>query len=1089
MDENQEIRISFTADLGDTEKRLDSIISKLQQIKDMSKFNINFGVSGGVGGSRSNNGYRHTSKTSASINKAMRNSAPAYTDIERHFAREADLKSAFGTSTDLVVQSSSFAKTVEEATQAVNDFSIEVSHLKYSAEGMKQIPDYIDAEFKEVFDGVPEGQKLLTMARPGTEHYFGTNVIDNGDYGENIRDTSAAVDYLNNRFAATMIGANALMQPLRALGDVTSTVGNTIGNAASIIGKSFINALKAVGNALKKVGGAIKSFAKSSIDRLTSRVKNATKGVSQLFSSFKRIAMYRALRSMIKAITDGFKEGTENAYRWAVVNNNQLAKSLDSIKTESSYLKNSIGAMVAPIINALVPAIEVAVSAVVDFINVLNQLFAIIGGQSTWIKANKQARSFGENLKSAGGAAKSLTAGIDELNILSESSGGGGADLDYSSMFEEVEVGSSKLKDALENGEWMRFGSLLADSLNDAIANFDAQTLGLNIGSKIENAIEVAYGFLKRSDTKTIGTKLAEFLNYALKAIDTNLLGKTLAEMWNRVFDLWLNFVSDFGWEDLGTKIVDGITGFFTNFKPETVADAIQQTIHGVATTLGTIIENFPHDEIQASIKAFFDKLDPEQLGTDIFGTLSDAVGFALDSLNNILKSIHDAATSGAFETFVQATFDAVDWTGLGIKLSILLLRLVQDAFDLYNAAFRGIVKSILGDEFFNEWEETQKRRGHVLAEDNKGILASAIETLEQLQAEHEKSCAENYKTSEEYGNSFKRATEEVLDATSKKVAETNNVVSDEWLKAHKNIESSNSLIKADNNSTWAQVYLSTKTNAQNAKTDSSNSFKDAQSNIAKYNKSLKEDNASTWSSVYLATSANAKATEGSVSSCSVNAENAMSTGNKNILKDTEKTWTGEGSATNTIKNGCSDIQDASSQTSTNVAKDFGDMSSKFSKATKDMGDDCETLGDKIRGIWNSVVNFLEDVSNKIHGNEAYDTSMNVDYALGFEHRASGGFMESGQLYSVREGGIPEYVGRYGTRAAVANNEQIVDGIAYGVADANENVVAAIDNLINVVQGLNLQVNIGDKEIGQANERYANERGVYVNSGAFAGAY
>ena len=141
-----------------------------------------------------------------------------------------------------------------------------------------------------------------------------------------------------------------------------------------------------------------------------------------------------------------------------------------------------------------------------------------------------------------------------------------------------------------------------------------------------------------------------------------------------------------------------------------------------------------------------------------------------------------------------------------------------------------------------------------------------------------------------------------------------------------------------------------------------------------------------------------------------------------------------------------------------------------------------------ISGINKLIDGFNELASVDING-ETYGLHIDRIQPVTINPLYTGGFMESGQLYSVREGGIPEYVGRYGTRAAVANNEQIVDGIAYGVADANENVVAAIGTLINVVQGLNLQVNIGDKEIGQANERYANERGVYVNSGAFAGAY
>ena len=67
---------------------------------------------------------------------------------------------------------------------------------------------------------------------------------------------------------------------------------------------------------------------------------------------------------------------------------------------------------------------------------------------------------------------------------------------------------------------------------------------------------------------------------------------------------------------------------------------------------------------------------------------------------------------------------------------------------------------------------------------------------------------------------------------------------------------------------------------------------------------------------------------------------------------------------------------------------------------------------------------------NKIAGN------------LYFQAKASGGlispmsFVDSAQLFMARENGIPEYVGRFGSQSAVANNYQITEGIALGVQRA-----------------------------------------------------
>ncbi len=57
---------------------------------------------------------------------------------------------------------------------------------------------------------------------------------------------------------------------------------------------------------------------------------------------------------------------------------------------------------------------------------------------------------------------------------------------------------------------------------------------------------------------------------------------------------------------------------------------------------------------------------------------------------------------------------------------------------------------------------------------------------------------------------------------------------------------------------------------------------------------------------------------------------------------------------------------------------------------------------------------------------------------------ASGGMINTGQMFIARENGITEMVGRIGNRAAVANNDQIVRGIALGVHSAVTDAAAEI---------------------------------------------
>ena len=60
-----------------------------------------------------------------------------------------------------------------------------------------------------------------------------------------------------------------------------------------------------------------------------------------------------------------------------------------------------------------------------------------------------------------------------------------------------------------------------------------------------------------------------------------------------------------------------------------------------------------------------------------------------------------------------------------------------------------------------------------------------------------------------------------------------------------------------------------------------------------------------------------------------------------------------------------------------------------------------------------------------------------IDYKI--SARANGGFVDDGEMFLAREAG-PELVGRIGNKTAVANNDQIINGIAIGVAKAMSSV-------------------------------------------------
>lgn len=155
-------------------------------------------------------------------------------------------------------------------------------------------------------------------------------------------------------------------------------------------------------------------------------VEGANKGVNKFFASLKRIALYRAIRAVLKAITSAFKEGLQNIAQYS----SEANYTLSQLSTVSLQLKNSLGAMLMPIIQNFTPLLIGMAQAAMYVINALNMLVSLLSGKGTYTKAIAYWQDY---TKSVNEAKKALT-GFDEINILGENTP------DYSSMFEEVDI-------------------------------------------------------------------------------------------------------------------------------------------------------------------------------------------------------------------------------------------------------------------------------------------------------------------------------------------------------------------------------------------------------------------------------------------------------------------------------------------------------------------------------------------------------------------------------------------------------------------------------------------------------------------------
>lgn len=381
----------------------------------------------------------------------------------------------------------------------------------------------------------------------------------------------------------------------QALGSLR-TMYSEFKKSGGILG-AFGRTIKAVATNLgSKLAAGMKQVTSSLGNHFTSKVHNATSALGSFLSSIKRIALYRMIRFAMSQLTQCFKDGINNLYNYSALMGGTFANSMNSLATNAQYLKNSMGAMAAPLINALAPAIDFVIGKVVALFNILNQLFARLTGSKTYTAAKKVAATYGGAAKDAAGTAskaakkaadeiKRYTLGFDELNILGDKNkdssgsgggggGGGGASTpDYGSMFEELPIDNSisefadKLKEAFEAGDWKELGTILGNKFNEIVDSIDWAGFGKKVGYGINGAVQTAYWFLKTADFKNLGNHVAEFLNSALSEIDFTFVGRLLVRGFTAGLDFLRGALGGLNWKLVGKSFGDFLRGAFNEMQ------------------------------------------------------------------------------------------------------------------------------------------------------------------------------------------------------------------------------------------------------------------------------------------------------------------------------------------------------------------------------------------------------------------------------------------------------------------------------------------------------------------------------------------
>ncbi len=244
---------------------------------------------------------------------------------------------------------------------------------------------------------------------------FDTSGIENAV--DEIGEISSAVNDVPNGIETTVSTPGA------------ETANANLSHTHRILGMLHSGA-SATGRGLIRLGGYLKQLGVSAVTSL----KKAHKSISQVLNI---VLIYGGAFRAVMMITQGLSEGLQNVAKY----NNETADSMNKLSTMSLYLKNSIGAALYPVIVAITPALEAMTNAIIRALNAFNQFIAAWNGSTSFIKANKVLKEYGETAKSTANKVKRSFAGFDEITVIGQNNGGSSSSTpDYSSMFETVPV-------------------------------------------------------------------------------------------------------------------------------------------------------------------------------------------------------------------------------------------------------------------------------------------------------------------------------------------------------------------------------------------------------------------------------------------------------------------------------------------------------------------------------------------------------------------------------------------------------------------------------------------------------------------------
>ena len=187
---------------------------------------------------------------------------------------------------------------------------------------------------------------------------------------------------------------------------------------------SFVK-LASAGENTAGVEESIKKI-KGQMQELEESTNKTSSKMSVLWGRIKNIAIYRAIRTLLKAVTSGFQEGLNNFVQYS----DSANKTVSNLNASLKQIRNTMGITLAQTLTALEPIITRIADLFVDLLNSFNLAMAKMQGKNVYSKAKKSVEDYAKSLQ------KVQKLSFDSFETLS----GGDGKANVAEMFEDASV-------------------------------------------------------------------------------------------------------------------------------------------------------------------------------------------------------------------------------------------------------------------------------------------------------------------------------------------------------------------------------------------------------------------------------------------------------------------------------------------------------------------------------------------------------------------------------------------------------------------------------------------------------------------------